>query len=308
MLPQVSVCIFSYNYEKYIAQTIESVLDQQTNFPFEIIIGDDLSTDSTRQIANAYQQKYPERIRLSFNETNLGGTRNWIQTMSRAKGKYLALIDGDDYFIDQYKLQKQYDILEKDTAANLCFHGVREIFENDNNREMDVLFARSEYKTADILRQGWFIRTSSLFFRNGIIPVNPPDWVYEFPYRYDTVMIVLLSLNSKVINSKDVMTVWRRHDAGLSYVITRNHYKNYVDEKKLYKHLDELSDQNYTRAILSYMRKLRTGLVWTSIKGFSTQAMFDLGFSALNINYKLLFQLMANSIKTRFAKNNGAAN
>src|SRR5436305_10628616 len=120
----VSVCVFSFNLQKYIAQTIESILDQETTFPYEIIIGDDCSTDGSREIALAYQRKYPQRIRLSFNATNMGGTRNWISTISQARGKYIALIDGDDYFIDKLKLQKQYELLEKNARVNLCFHSV----------------------------------------------------------------------------------------------------------------------------------------------------------------------------------------
>ena len=75
----VSICIFSYNYEKYISQAIESVLLQKTDFKIEILIGDDLSKDKTRIIAVKYQAKYPEIIKLSFNETNIGGTKNWIK-------------------------------------------------------------------------------------------------------------------------------------------------------------------------------------------------------------------------------------
>jgi glycosyltransferase involved in cell wall biosynthesis len=308
MTPQVSVCLFSYNFEKYIAECIDSILDQETNFAYEIIIGDDVSTDRSREVAESYQRKYPDKIRLSFNTTNLGGTRNWIRTMQQAKGKYVALIDGDDYFIDRRKLQKQYDILEREPLANLCFHSVREIFEKSDNRQVDVVFPFNEYTTIDLLNQGWFMRTSSLFFRNGIMPQTPQDWVYDFPYRYDTILTVTLSLNSKAINCKDVMTVWRRHEAGLSYAITKNYYKNYTEEKSLYEHLNELSNGRYAKAIDSYIKKLRTGLVCNSIKRMSGGVLADLGLSAFNIDYKFFFQLIAASIKARFGKPTDWAN
>jgi glycosyltransferase involved in cell wall biosynthesis len=305
---QVSVCIFSYNYEKYIAQTIESVLDQETNFPVEIIVGDDVSTDNTREIVTRYQQRYPEKIRLSFNQKNLGGTSNWIQTMNQARGKYIALIDGDDYFIDRYKLQKQYDVLEKSPDANLCFHSVREIFENDKNREEDIIFPLNEYRTSDLLRKGWFVRTSSLFFRNRILPANPPQWVYDFPYRYDSIMITWLSLGSRVINCKDVMTVWRRHDAGVSYNITRDYHKNYVEERNLYGHLNQLTSGKYLDDINLYIRKQRTSLVSHSLKRFSWKSLRYLGWEAFNIDYAFLFRLFAASIRSKFGKSTSWVN
>ena len=296
--PQVSVCVFSYNFGRYIAQALESVLQQKTGFDFEIVIGDDCSTDNTRQIISAFQQNHPGKIVLAYNDTNKGGTHNWIQTINACKGKYIALLDGDDYFIDEYKLQQQFDVLENNASANIVFHSVKEIMENNNNREQDVVFPKDEYYTADILKQGWFMRTSSLFFRNGILPVQPPEWVYRFPYRYDTILIIMLSINSKAINCKKVMTVWRRHDAGLSYTITKNYLQNYKKEKELYLHLQEITGNRFNTAIGQYLKKIRTTVVFRSLKSLSFSNLTSLGFGkSINIDYGYFFSLMANAVK-----------
>lgn len=115
----VSVCITTYNVEDYIPQTIESVLMQKTTFPFEIIIGDDASSDHTRQVCLSYQEKYPDKIKLVLHDKNVGVGDNNFAVIQQAQGQYIAWCDGDDYWIDEYKLQYQYEILEKFSDVSL---------------------------------------------------------------------------------------------------------------------------------------------------------------------------------------------
>lgn len=102
----------TYNHEKYIKEAIESVLIQKTNFDYEIVIGEDCSVDKTREIVMEYVRKYPDRIKVILNKKNLGMIHNFINTLKNCKGKYIAMLEGDDYWIDPYKLQKQVDFLE----------------------------------------------------------------------------------------------------------------------------------------------------------------------------------------------------
>src|ERR1017187_10207934 len=95
--PKVSVLMITYNHEKYIAQAIESVLMQKTNFPFELVIGEDCSTDGTGAIVAEYSRKYPEIIRAHLRERNLGALENFRALFRACRGKYLALLEGDDY-------------------------------------------------------------------------------------------------------------------------------------------------------------------------------------------------------------------
>lgn len=298
--PLVSICIFSYNYESYIGQAIDSILEQKTDFEIEIIVGDDCSTDRTREIVLEYKNKYPEIFILSFNEYNIGGTKNWIRTMNAASGKYIALLDGDDYFIDNRKLQKQFDLLENASDANLSFSSVKEVYEHKTETDQEVVFPKSEYLTADILKQGWFMRTSTLFFRNYILASNPPEWVFQFPYRYDTILIVLLSINSRVINCKDILTAWRRHEAGLSYVLTKNYLQNFQTEKILYDYLDNLTGHDFKAEIDIYIRKMRTEVVFNSLKHLKFSNFIKLGWETIfGINYAYLFNHLGKAIKNK---------
>lgn len=111
--PLVSVCLVTYNQESFIRKVLEGAVSQKTTFPFEIVIGEDCSSDNTRAICQEFEDKYPELIRLLPQEKgNLGLNLNMIRTYRQCKGKYIAYLEGDDYWITQDKLQKQVDILE----------------------------------------------------------------------------------------------------------------------------------------------------------------------------------------------------
>ena len=117
----LSVIMTTYNHERYIAQAIESVLRQQTDFRIEIVIGEDCSTDRTRAIAEDYAAQYPEAIRIITSAENVGWRKNYRRTIAAARGKYIALLDGDDYFTHRKKLQMQVDLLEANPDVGMCY-------------------------------------------------------------------------------------------------------------------------------------------------------------------------------------------
>jgi len=108
----LSVCMTTYNHENYIAEAIQSVLMQKTGFGLELVIGEDCSTDRTREICKKYESDYPGIVRLILNKKNLGLKHNFFNVGANCKGKYIAYLEGDDYWTDPYKLQKQVDFLE----------------------------------------------------------------------------------------------------------------------------------------------------------------------------------------------------
>lgn len=130
-IPLVSIAIPVYNHVRFISKALDSVLMQKTSFAYEIIIGDDCSTDGTRIILKQYQEKYPEKIRLLLQEKNTGVLNNSLHIYKHCKAKYIALIEGDDYWIYEYKLQKQVDFLEQNKEYNACFHDAEIITCND---------------------------------------------------------------------------------------------------------------------------------------------------------------------------------
>ena len=104
---KVSVCMITYNHERFIAQAVESALMQETDFDYEIVIGEDCSTDGTRQVLLDLHDRHPDRIRLLLREKNIGASHNFVGTLEACRGEYVAFLDGDDYWTCPNKLQKQ---------------------------------------------------------------------------------------------------------------------------------------------------------------------------------------------------------
>jgi len=128
----VSVCVVTYNHEKFIKETLDSILSQNTDFCFDIVIGEDCSLDHTREIIIKYQKKYPDLIKLIISSSNVGAQQNGARTLNACHGKYIAVCDGDDYWTDPYKLQKQVDFLETNEEYTLCASRFMHIDENSN--------------------------------------------------------------------------------------------------------------------------------------------------------------------------------
>lgn len=143
----VSACLITYNHESYITQCIEGMLSQKINYDYEIVIGDDCSKDSTTKICKFYAQKFPDLIKYKKRDSNLGMIGNWINTLNECKGKYIALCEGDDYWTDPLKLQKQVDFLEGNKDYSICWTNY-EIEENGSLKKPNWFegFFRGLYK------------------------------------------------------------------------------------------------------------------------------------------------------------------
>lgn len=165
---QVSVCVVTYNQENYIAECLESLVTQQTSFKFEIIVGEDCSTDGTRKVVQSYVEKYPNLIVPLFYKENVGPVENIKQVYKKAKGKYIAHMDGDDMALPG-KLQKQFDILEKNKDCAICAHQMELINENNEVVGMDhVSHKQGRYSRYDLYLIHSLFRHSSKMFLNNI--------------------------------------------------------------------------------------------------------------------------------------------
>src|SRR6476619_5802800 len=112
----------TYNHERYIAQAVESALSQRATFPIEIVIGEDCSTDRTPEILRGLAEQHPDTIRLKLGERNIGGKANFLATIGRCRGQYVAMLEGDDYWTCADKLQRQIDALDAHSEWAICFH------------------------------------------------------------------------------------------------------------------------------------------------------------------------------------------
>ena len=163
--PIVSIVICTYNQEHYIRQTIDSVLQQECNFPYEIIIGEDCGTDGTRKICEEYQQKYPEKIKLLLFETNGGLVHNWLSCIKEAKGKYIAGCAGDDYWHNPHKQQLQVDYMEAHATCGVV---------HSDFDQLNVLtnrITKSYYKTKQIKMKNGFVQNEVI---SGSLKITAP--------------------------------------------------------------------------------------------------------------------------------------
>ncbi len=215
--PLVDVNLITYNHEKFVARAIESVLEQQANFAYRLIIGDDCSTDNTQSIIRGFAQDYPERIQtlLASEHRGLGRPdRIGLQVLRLSTAKYIALLDGDDYWTDPQKLQKQVDALEQDPDSAICFHDVRLFFE-DGSREPGTSVAPSQKKTFTIedLLVGNFMQTCSVMFRNNLIG-KVPTWYHESLIG-DWPLHVMVAQHGKIRYLDEEMAAYRIHGGGV---------------------------------------------------------------------------------------------
>jgi glycosyltransferase involved in cell wall biosynthesis len=217
--PLVSVTIITYNHELYIEQAIMGVMAQVTNFPFEVIIHDDASTDNTQAIIKKYVQKYPQIIIPILQTENhwLGKGINATTTIvwPSAKGKYIAWLEGDDYWTDPYKLQKQVDFLEANPSFSICSHRVTIMNEMDNNNSIyPTNIGTSEYDFSDFIDANK-VATCSLFFKSEYL-YDIPKWFSKFEFGdWGLILYVLAQSKGKMKLIEDTMGVYRIHHGGI---------------------------------------------------------------------------------------------
>ena len=187
--PKVSACVITFNQERYIRQCLQSLVDQQTDFDFEIIVGDDCSTDGTRAIVQEFVQRYPAVIRTRFQAVNTGGSRNNLETHAAATGDYVAHVDGDDYVLPG-KLQAQANVLDRDPGCSAVWHRVdyfddRGGFCSGNTADLSS-FPRGRVSFGDAIRLGFIGVYSSLMYRRAArSPVDAGRRILDLYFTWD---------------------------------------------------------------------------------------------------------------------------
>ncbi len=210
---KVSVFMLAYNHERFIAQAIDSILMQEVDFEYEIVIGEDCSTDSTRQIVIDYQKKHPDKIRLLLPEKNLGMHTNAMNTYRACQGQYIAVLEGDDYWTSPDKLQTQVRLLDRNPDLVICFTNSL-MFWEDNSHD-PAIFSNEQTKifTIEDLLVRNFISTPSVMYQNGLIK-EFPQW-YSEQGMGDWTFYILLAEYGKIGYVDEVMSAYRIHDGGV---------------------------------------------------------------------------------------------
>jgi glycosyltransferase involved in cell wall biosynthesis len=212
-----SIVCTTYNHGRYIEQALDGFLIQETSFPFEIVIHDDLSTDDTRDIVDKYAARYPRIIRTIYqteNQYTRGRTSSLI-AFAQCRARYIAFCEGDDYWTDAHKLQLQCDFLERETSYSLVFHNayLQHESRDDARDEIACLFDRNTFTLEDVILDGWFIPSHSMVFRRESLELQ--DWLHHV-FGLDYVMHLLLACNGKIGYLDRVMGVYRINGSSMS--------------------------------------------------------------------------------------------
>jgi glycosyltransferase involved in cell wall biosynthesis len=209
--PVVTVIMMTYNHEPYIAQAIEGVVMQQCDFPIELLIGEDCSTDRTRNICLEYQRRYPHLIRLITSETNVGMNKSMLRLFGRVKGRYIALCEGDDYWTDPEKLRKQMAFLEANKDFTICFHKVT-ILKDGQLVEDYITKAPPPVTNVRELSRRNYIHTCSSVFRNHVQKL--PTWFNAKLNACDYPLHMILAERGKINYMPTLMATYRVHSGG----------------------------------------------------------------------------------------------
>lgn len=210
----VSVCCITYRQEQYIAQAIDSFLMQKTTFPFEIIIGEDCGGDGTLAILGEYKSRYPNLINVITSEKNVGANANLLRVLDATKGEYIAICEGDDYWIDELKIQKQYELLCSAPDVNICFSAAKALSSNGvmknyaqhnkNKKLFDI--------SAVVRGGGGFMPTASLMVKANVAKTLP-HWFERAPIG-DYYLQVWCSIGSGALFLPETTCVYRVNAIG----------------------------------------------------------------------------------------------
>lgn len=218
---KVSVFMITYNHEKYIAEALDSILMQKTDFDFDIVIGEDCSTDATRRIVLEYSRKYPDKIKLLLHNVNVGFISNLMYVLEACTGKYVAMCEGDDYWTDPFKLQKQVDFLEANKEYMLATHGYRMVRDGsvirtvDHNEFIDNNNADGFAFDKEFALYNWVTQPVTALFRREAFKVD----IRQYRYFRDVHLFYHILKNGKGYCQNFVGADYRLHSTGIDSTI-----------------------------------------------------------------------------------------
>jgi len=281
--PLVTVCIQTYQHVDHIRNCLNSILAQKTNFDFEVVIGEDESKDGTRKICKEFVEKYPDRIKLLLHsrQNNIkilgssSGRFNFTYNLLNARGKYIAFCEGDDYWIDENKLQKQFDALEENKDCSICFTAAEfhylsmeteEIIRKKIYRPKNASDIR-KYSLKEAIRPaGGFMPSASMFFHSKYIE-NMPSWFFEAIVG-DTPLTLYLGTKGDFLYLNIISCVYQ--------IGIKGSWTHSSDDKKrknrvngyiwILDQFDDYSNYKYHKKITIQKLKLKLGLLKSRIK------------------------------------------
>lgn len=296
-MKKLTVVVTTYNQEKFIKQALDSFVAQETNFPFEVLVCDDNSTDNTKKIIQEYATKYHDIVTPIYNEKNKGPVENFIFTLSHVKSQYVALCDGDDYWTDIHKLQKQVDFLDNNTEYSICFHRTKIFFERKDMEEQ--IYPTNIADTTDIIdliSLGNYIPANSVVYRWAFRKEG--ELASQFPKDIvpgDYYLHLLHAKRGKIKYMNEVMSHYRRHQSGMWWLTAtpQGKEKFYLTYGKQYlKFYDAV--ENNLKIEYKYTKIFKKDIIYNTIISFIKNGIFDELYELRNseINKKIFNENM----------------
>lgn len=268
--PILTVFTPTYNQEKYIEKCIQGVISQKTKYKFVLLISDDNSCDSTREIIELYRKKYPNIIKPIYRNENLGPMDNFVKSLNLIHTKYVALCDGDDFWTDDKKIEKQLDFLETHPEYSMCFHQTEIFYESINKKS--IVFpklSKSELSINDILHDNPIVANTAVY-----------RWMYfekdsllnDFPKNIvpgDYYLNIMHAAVGKIHFVNEVMSKYRKHSEGMWYYSDNNEYqlkfylKNGKKYLKFYKEVERKLSLNNNELIHQ-----KNWVIWMCLKSY----------------------------------------
>ena len=264
--PMITVVVMTYNHKDYIKKAIDSILSQKINVAFDVLIHDDCSDDGTYQILLDYQKTFDKKIRIIREETRkfeVEGFNMMIfnHVVPFIDSKYVAYCDGDDYWCDELKLQKQYNFMESHQDYSMCFHCAYQLRPNNDMSSKWFIKEEGDISLEDLISEnpGIPVATSSLFVRSEVFK-NFSDWRKNYSVE-DLPLYMTAALEGKIRRLKDIMCVYRQFSTGSWSSQNKDdkhrlisHQENLINEASFF---DEKTEHKYHDLVINHINGCR---------------------------------------------------
>lgn len=308
-IPLVSICTLVYNHEYYLRECFEGIMMQKTDFAFEVLVHDDASTDNSAEIIREYTAKYPDIFKPIYqkeNQYSKGVKVNATYQYPRAKGKYIALCEGDDYWTDPLKLQKQVDVLEVNPEYTMCFARAIEHYEGGSKE--DKLFSLIEDRDYEGIEffANWIVPTASVLYRKEIFSTllyreytNNKNIIFG-----DTPLFLTCAHYGKVRGMSDVVSVYRRHEGGMTRAVLKDYdccKRYHYHELEIYKVFGDV----YKKKSIDYFIKGHCEVFWETFWKRGLETRYDFLKESLDVSFSVTVKILCEIFKTRLKRRMG---
>ena len=277
----VSVFILTYNQEQFIAQTIESILEQKTNFRFQLVIGEDASTDTTLEICEKYQKTHPDAVKILRATKNMGLIKNFMRTLKECNGTYIAICDGDDYWTDPLKLQKQVDFLAQDPEYKIVY-SLKSDLMPDGIFKMSSQSIKPDTTTFNDLVLGNYIPSVTVLFQNETLKREVPSWMVKFPYG-DWPLYLWTLIDGGKIKFMDEVTATYRTEIGASFALRKKLSDEFKVNIGILHHA--INDEQF-KLLKPLLRKAKLNKMDALMKSYNREGSY---FKAIGVFFEILF-------------------